>query len=1281
MPAPSFLIATNVPIDQNSFYGSNYFLRKVKLDQEQTRPALRFLGDPYYESQLVNQAIHKSTNHLFLHDEIATPEEQVKYLIDNTAEVSQDLQLALGVALSQKQIKSLKKDILWYVQQEVHGQQVLVPQVYLTQHTIASLNTNAGPVLRSRQGAVNIKAQDTVENTGTIAGKQGVGIQAKTIHNKSIGDQQARIESSAGAVNLQAEYNIENSGLMKGATHVGLKSDKGSILHQTQVSQDGTRLLAQAGVTSGGTLALQAKNDIIGKAAQINTQGNAVIEAERDVKFLAQKLQQKTQSKTSRSSFWSSSSESSSSTHTSTTHQGSSLNIGGKLVTKGRDIALEAAQLNVAQSALFQASRDVDVTTAEDLEETEEKSQKQSSRGGLFSSSSHKSSSHKKTKQVTQQCTQINAQKFVVQSGRNATFHGAEVNAEQADIDAQGNLNIRAAYNSTHTEESSTKENEKRRWFGLSKNNHSERKNSVRGGSTATGNTWNVGTLKAHGRQGVDLEKITVQGLQGGRAKAVSITRSQGDVRDHAAKETYYNETTTTKETERRGLFGGKCEGGRLSVKVGERNSKQVDDNKKGHKAACSSYLTENMEMRSAQGKVILEGTQIDASGTTKLSGKKGVDILDALEEEEQSQRTTTEHEEWSIGLRNKFADAYLNAKDVLAAKDQLVQAKKDYDHYQAQCIVGQDELYIAAITAATANVAAKTKQFTGSAMAALGTVGSLGFSMDTEAEIEQAMQYVLTKKFTAKSANITTGNLVIESEEGDLNLRGSEFDVHKDLTLDVQNVLATASVGGKTETSTASSDKTSARVEMPLTGADVNANLNYAHNQGSGHTNNQIHNHSAIKVGGNTRLHVKKDMTLSRTQMHTAGDVTGHIGGNLTVATGTDSIDEKDQSTETSTGLSLGSGGYSPNIGAGYATSSKKGTIIKMQSGFTSDGKFAVTVEGKMKQVGAQVGAHTTGQADLHVKDGIVKEDVYSDYTESNFGINGRLGARETGGPKSAVNREPAYGKLDYGTRQVISQTTYDGQARTIADTGTQLSIDTEALQVVAKPVEKVTEIVRDTKTLYSAGEGIVNALAANTKDENGQSALGARGVWAALRFSCEDAAGLLLYQGDDERFQDSPLRDYAAGYDQDHNKTYVNTQGTDVSLGGDLMQSTYHEAQRRANAASDFLAPLSEQQQTHLAKLRGQQAGSTWERVSGARRTSRPEANTAWNTQHQKAIQQNHNDVAKHGEVKPREYNLNLSKINEALADPKNKTSQVDVTEVLTDASERRVVLSFIM
>ena len=251
---------------------------------------------------------------------------------------------------------------------------------------------------------------------------------------------------------------------------------------------------------------------------------------------------------------------------------------------------------------------------------------------------------------------------------------------------------------------------------------------------------------------------------------------------------------------------------------------------------------------------------------------------------------------------------------------------------------------------------------------------------------------------------------------------------------------------------------------------------------------------------------------------------------------------------------------------------------------------------------------------------------------------------------------------------------------------TNVEISVESAGVLAAAKPKETVTEIVRDTQAVYSAGEGIVHTFATNKKDKKGKRALGARGVVAGLRFSCEDAAGLhataqdeqatevtnnapeasakelqatleqeskkvqtrdgiapeqqadlLLYQGDDKQFKDSPLKGYKAGYDQDNNKTYVNTQGTDVSRGGDLMGSVYHEAQRRTNASSAFLSGLSEEQQTNLAKLRGQQAGRTWNRLSRANRTSQPAANRAWNQRNQKVIQQNHDKVAAHGEVKP--------------------------------------------
>ncbi|MEL6152844.1 MAG: hemagglutinin repeat-containing protein, partial [Bacteroidota bacterium] len=434
IPAHSFLIQADVPVDQSKFYGSPYFLQKMGMHHEQNRPSLRFLGDPFYESRLINDAILKSTKNAFLNDDIATPEEQVKYLIDNTAEVSKDLNLALGVALSKDKIKSLKKDILWYVEQEVHGQKVLVPQVYLAQNTIDALDTTPGSVLRSRQGAVNIKAKAKVVNQGSILGKKGVGIQARAIDNQSVGNQQAHIESSAGAVQLLAQYDIHNSGKIKGATHVGIKSEHGNIFHTTKVNKAGTGLLAEASIESGGTLALQAKNDIISKAGRIKAQGDTFIEAERDVKFLTQKLKKKTEFSrgSSQSGFWSSSSSSKFFQETTTTHAGSSLDIGGNLVTKGRDITLMATNVSVAKSAFFKASRDFTATTAEELQEAEEKREEQRSSSGLFSSSSYKNSYSKKTKKVTHKRTQINAQKFVVRAGGDANFKGVEVRATSA---------------------------------------------------------------------------------------------------------------------------------------------------------------------------------------------------------------------------------------------------------------------------------------------------------------------------------------------------------------------------------------------------------------------------------------------------------------------------------------------------------------------------------------------------------------------------------------------------------------------------------------------------------------------------------------------------------------------------------------------------------------------------------------------------------------------------------------------------------------------------------
>ena len=53
-------------------------------------------------------------------------------LYSNAQELEEELKLTPGVALNQKQIDGLKKNILWMVEVKVKGKVVLAPRLYLS---------------------------------------------------------------------------------------------------------------------------------------------------------------------------------------------------------------------------------------------------------------------------------------------------------------------------------------------------------------------------------------------------------------------------------------------------------------------------------------------------------------------------------------------------------------------------------------------------------------------------------------------------------------------------------------------------------------------------------------------------------------------------------------------------------------------------------------------------------------------------------------------------------------------------------------------------------------------------------------------------------------------------------------------------------------------------------------------------------------------------------------------------------------------------------------------
>ena len=139
IPEFTYLIETNVKYTDMGYYlGSDYFFRKIGYNPERD---IRLLGDSFYESRIVNRAIFESTGKRYLNG-AANEKEQMQILLDNSIKAMEDFSLSIGIALTKEQINNLKDDIIWYVEEEVNGVKVLVPKVYLSKETLASLIDN-----------------------------------------------------------------------------------------------------------------------------------------------------------------------------------------------------------------------------------------------------------------------------------------------------------------------------------------------------------------------------------------------------------------------------------------------------------------------------------------------------------------------------------------------------------------------------------------------------------------------------------------------------------------------------------------------------------------------------------------------------------------------------------------------------------------------------------------------------------------------------------------------------------------------------------------------------------------------------------------------------------------------------------------------------------------------------------------------------------------------------------------------------------------------------------
>ena len=347
-----FLVETNPAFASlRGFLSSDYLLNTIGYNQDVTQ---RRLGDGLYEQRLVQQAIAARTGKRFL-DGLSSDEAQFRYLMDNAIASKTALNLVPGIALSAEQVAALTHDIVWMQEQEIDGQKVLVPVLYLAQAT-DRLAPN-GALIQGHD--VTLISGATLLNSGTLRASNNLTVSAETIGNGGLMQANERLS-------MLAADSIHNAqgGVIAGKD-VSLAALTGDILNQRTVTTDARRGKGFSQVTSvvdnaasieaANDLHLSAGGDIVNLGSQLKAGGNAELKAGGDV-VIGSAEAQDSQMRKDRRHAWETS---------STSQYGSDVQVGGDLQIKaGNDLAVIASEMKAGGGIALQAGHDVTLSAA-----------------------------------------------------------------------------------------------------------------------------------------------------------------------------------------------------------------------------------------------------------------------------------------------------------------------------------------------------------------------------------------------------------------------------------------------------------------------------------------------------------------------------------------------------------------------------------------------------------------------------------------------------------------------------------------------------------------------------------------------------------------------------------------------------------------------------------------------------------------------------------------------------------------------------------------------------
>ena len=906
-PKFSYLIETNPKMIDKGFYlSSEYFFSRIKFNPDRD---IRLLGDSFYENRLITRAVLEGTGKRYLYSNNVN--EERKKLFDNAVSAQKDLNLSLGVALSKEQINNLKSDILWYVEEVVNGEKVLVPKLYLTKNTLNSITEEQGNIIKAG-GSFVVNNASIVDNSGKIIAKNNVLIKSKNIYqNAAYSDTGIYAKDVA----LIAKENIENiGGNIVADDNVLMYSENGDIKNSKKLSihendyHDVFTDVRGSGNIVGNNISIVA-NNVENLGADIKAENKIEIGAKNNLLIGNLEAVDK-KVKDGKKDYVSDEKR---------TNVGSNLNAKDISLISLGDIGISGSNIVATNEASIQAKGDIAIVAGKDSILHKEKHSK--SKG--FGRSSSEESVAYATRNVA---SNVIGDKVNITSEKDVNILGSNIQADtEGEINAKGNITQAGVKDINYSYHKKTKKG----FMGLTSKSVTDENYAEKAILSAT----------LAGDKGLTYDSKNDLLLEGVKVVSSGSINLKGENVEINPLET----KSYSKHKEEKKGFSGSLSAKGVSLSYGK--DKLSSDTDVVNQTASQIVSNKDINIE-ATNKVKAKSVDIYAKDDINISGDKGVEISTANNSYDNTTKQSSSRIGANVGINSAIVNTVENIKDIKNLTDF---SGNSYD------ILNNASKVVGAIkdgAKATNNLI--NYKYTGKDSTGAETLKNKPNIFDASISYNKSESKSSVHNESVEKSSIETGrNMNIKSKDGSISISGADVKVGNDLSLTAKKDIDIKAAEEKF-TSSSSSSQTGISLSVNLEEGRI-ADLSISQAGAKGKGNGTSYVNSTINVGGNLKTN-SENLTLSGANVE--ADKVDIKAKNVVIESKQDKSENKDSTYGVGFSIDLANpSNFSANINGSKGNGEKE--WVNKQSSLIAKNGGKIDTE-NLTNIGAVIGSES---------------------------------------------------------------------------------------------------------------------------------------------------------------------------------------------------------------------------------------------------------------------------------------------------------------------------------